>query len=146
MSSHLAIVGCLGRSLRPSASIGQVRIRLNSLCHAVPPQGDGYSTPYKIIGRVRCTSLQKIMKIKTTFIIFAILVLSFIGLRSGTAFTRQLPHSEKQISNTKSGSFNFLSCFGGSDADDCDDVAVDAAGHIYLACHSLSNDFPGSQS
>jgi len=25
---------------RPSASIGQVRIRLDSLCHAVPPQGD----------------------------------------------------------------------------------------------------------
>jgi hypothetical protein len=24
---------------RPSASIGQVRIRLNSLCHAAPPQG-----------------------------------------------------------------------------------------------------------
>jgi hypothetical protein len=82
------------------------------------------------------------MKIKTTFIVFAILVLSFIGLRSGTATTSQLPHSDKQIANAKSGSFNFLSCFGGSDADDCDDVAVDAAGHIYLACHSLSNDFP----
>jgi hypothetical protein len=26
---------------RPSANIGQVRIRLNSLCHAAPPQGDG---------------------------------------------------------------------------------------------------------
>jgi Beta-propeller repeat len=104
-----------------------------------------YSTPYKIIGRVRCTSLHKIMKIETTFIIFAILVLSFIGLRSGTATTSQLPHSDKQISSTKAGPFNFLSCFGGSDADDCDDVAVDAAGHIYLACHSLSNDFPGSK-
>jgi hypothetical protein len=26
---------------RPSANISQVRIRSNSLCHAVPPQGDG---------------------------------------------------------------------------------------------------------
>src|SRR5262249_8404422 len=40
MSSRLAILGCLGRSLRPNVSIGQVRIRLNSLCHAELPQGD----------------------------------------------------------------------------------------------------------
>jgi Beta-propeller repeat len=85
------------------------------------------------------------MKIKTTFIIFAILGLSFIGLRSGTATTGQLSHTDQQIERTKAGSFNFLSCFGGSDADDCDDIAVDAAGHIYLACHSTSNDFPGSK-
>jgi hypothetical protein len=28
---------------RPSANIGQVRIGSNSLCHAVPPQGDNKS-------------------------------------------------------------------------------------------------------
>ena len=37
--SRLAILGPRAQST-PSASIGQVRIRLNSLCHAVPPQGD----------------------------------------------------------------------------------------------------------
>jgi hypothetical protein len=85
------------------------------------------------------------MEIKSTFTIFAILVLSFISLRSGTSATRQVPHTDKQIERTKAVPSNFLSCFGGSDADDCDDIAVDAAGHIYLACHSLSNDFPGSK-
>src|SRR5262245_1556321 len=39
------------------------------------------------------------MKIKTALIIFAILVLSFICLRSGTATTGQLPLSDKQISS-----------------------------------------------
>ena len=33
--------------------------------------------------------------------------------------------------------------FGGSEVDDCDDVTVDAAGHVYLACHATSVDFPG---
>jgi hypothetical protein len=85
------------------------------------------------------------MKIKTAFIIYGILVLSFICLRLGTAITSQLPLSDKQLSSTKAVPFSFLSCFGGSDVDDCDDIAVDAAGYIYLACHSLSNDFPGSK-
>jgi hypothetical protein len=85
------------------------------------------------------------MKIKTAFIIFAILVLSFICLRSGTATTGQLPLSNQQISSASAAPFSFLSCFGGSDIDDCDDIAVDAAGYIYLACHSTSNDFPGAK-
>jgi hypothetical protein len=85
-----------------------------------------------------------VMKTKNTFIIFAILLLSFICLSSRTAVTSQLPSTDKQIPSTKAASFSFLSCVGGSDADDCDDITVDAAGHIYLACHSLSNDFPGS--
>jgi hypothetical protein len=84
------------------------------------------------------------MKTKNTFIIFAILLLSFICLSSRTAITSQLPSTDKQISSSKAASFSFLSCFGGSDADDCDDITVDSAGHIYLACHALSNDFPGS--
>src|SRR5215468_9910093 len=58
-----------------------------------------YSKPYKIVGRVGRSSLRKVMKIKTAFIIFAILVLSFIYLRSGTATTGQLPLSDKQIWN-----------------------------------------------
>src|SRR5262245_40822904 len=41
------------------------------------------------------------MKIKTAFIIFAVLVLSFICLRSGTAGVGQLPLSEKQITSAK---------------------------------------------
>src|SRR5215475_3901286 len=58
-----------------------------------------YSKPYKIVGRVGRSSLHKVMKIKTAFIIFAILVLSFIYLRSATATTGQLPLSDKQIWN-----------------------------------------------
>ena len=104
-----------------------------------------YSKPHKIVGRVGRSSLRKIMKIKTAFIIFGILVLSFICLRSGTATADQLPLSYKQISSARAVPFRFLSCFGGSDVDDCDDIAVDAAGKIYLACHSTSNDFPGSK-
>src|SRR5215813_9121353 len=50
-----------------------------------------YSKPYKIVGRVGRSSLRKVMKIKTAFIIFAILVLSFICLRSGTVTTGRLP-------------------------------------------------------
>jgi Beta-propeller repeat len=82
---------------------------------------------------------------ETVFIIFAILLPSFIGLNSRTAITSRLSRSDKQIPGTKAASFSFLSCFGGSDADDCDDITVDSAGYIYLACHSLSNDFPGSK-
>jgi hypothetical protein len=85
------------------------------------------------------------MKIQTAFTNFAILALSFICLRSGAATTGKLPLSDKQISSAKAMPSRFLSYFGGSDTDDCDDIAVDAAGHIYLACHSTSNDFPGSQ-
>jgi Beta-propeller repeat len=81
----------------------------------------------------------------TVFIIFAILVLGFIRLSTGTA-TSQLPRSDKRIASTRAASFSFLSCFGGSDVDDCDDITVDADGYLYLACHSLSNDFPGSKS
>jgi hypothetical protein len=99
----------------------------------------------KIIGKVRRRSIYKIMKIKIAFIIFAIPILSFIGSRSGTSITSQQPHSDKQIERAEAVPFSFLSCFGGSNADDCDDIAVDAAGHIYLACHSTSNDFPGSK-
>ena len=33
---------------------------------------------------------------------------------------------------------------GGSGIDDCDDVAVDKAGNVYLACHSESRDFAGA--
>jgi hypothetical protein len=84
------------------------------------------------------------MKIKSAFVLFAIFVLSFIYLRSGTGANSQSSRSDKQISSAKAASFSFLSCFGGSDTDDCDDITVDAAGYIYLACHSLSNDFPGS--
>jgi hypothetical protein len=31
---------------------------------------------------------------------------------------------------------------GGSGTDDCDGIALDGAGDIYLACHSDSPDFP----
>jgi hypothetical protein len=84
------------------------------------------------------------MKVKTAFVIFAIFLLIFVWLRSGTGANSQSPRSDKQISSARAPSFSFLSCFGGSDADDCDDITADAAGYIYLACHSLSNDFPGS--
>ncbi len=82
---------------------------------------------------------------KTVFIIFAVPLLSFICLSSRTAVTSQLSRSDKQIPSTRAVSFSFLSWFGGSDEDDCDDITVDSAGNIYLACHSLSNDFPGSK-
>lgn len=38
--------------------------------------------------------------------------------------------------------FPFATYVGGSDVDDCDDVAVDTQGYVYLACHSTSPDFP----
>src|SRR5215510_5519499 len=74
------------------------------------------------------------MKIKP--VLFAIIGIGYGMLTSGTAITSQSP---------RSAAFSFLSCFGGSDADDCDHITVDASGYIYLACHSLSNDFPGSR-
>src|SRR5262245_38842080 len=91
------------------------------------------------------SALYKVMKIKATFVMCAILALSFICLRSGTTTASQSPLPDKQISSAEAAPFSFLSCFGGSDGDDCDDITVDAAGYIYLACHSLSNDFPGSR-
>src|ERR1017187_7447006 len=36
----------------------------------------------------------------------------------------------------------FLAYLGGSGTDDCDGIALDSAGDIYLACHSDSPDFP----
>ena len=36
----------------------------------------------------------------------------------------------------------FLAYFGGSGTDDCDGIALDHAGDIYLGCHSDSPDFP----
>lgn len=85
------------------------------------------------------------MKIHTAFTNFAILVLSFICLSSGAATSGKILLSDKQISSAKAMPSRFLSYFGGGDIDDCDDIAVDAAGHIYLACHSTSNDFPVSK-
>jgi hypothetical protein len=79
------------------------------------------------------------MKIKTAFIIFAILILSFICLRSGTATTRQLPLSDKQISSANAVPFRFLSCFGASDADHDNSLALDKAGNVYLAGTTWSN-------
>jgi hypothetical protein len=35
-----------------------------------------------------------------------------------------------------------LAYLGGSGTDDCDSIALDRAGDIYLACHSDSPDFP----
>jgi hypothetical protein len=41
---------------RPSASIGQVRIRLNSLCHAPLPQGDAQSKGSIFVQQSQCGS------------------------------------------------------------------------------------------
>jgi len=40
-------------------------------------------------------------------------------------------------------SSQFATYLGGREIDDCDDIAVDDSGFIYLACHSTSKDFPG---
>jgi hypothetical protein len=37
------------------------------------------------------------------------------------------------------------SALGGASVDDCDDIVVDGAKFLFLACHSDSNDFPSSQ-
>jgi hypothetical protein len=55
------------------------------------------------------------MKIKIAFIIFAIPVLSFICLRSGTAITTRSPLSDKQISSARAVPLGFLSWSGGID-------------------------------
>jgi hypothetical protein len=47
--------------------------------------------------------------------------------------------------SVQSASYAFLSYFGGTEVDDCDDIAVDNAGFIYVVCHSTSNDFPGAE-
>jgi Beta-propeller repeat len=49
----------------------------------------------------------------------------------------------RQTSPSTASSSQFATYFGGSNIDDCDDIAVDVAGSIYLACHSISQDFPG---
>gem|GEM_PF-3850909 len=61
------------------------------------------------------------MKIKPVLI--AIIVIGYGLLTSGTAITSQSP---------RSAVFSFLSCFGGSDVDDCDDITMDASGYIYF--------------
>ena len=40
---------------------------------------------------------------------------------------------------------SFSTYLGGTGTDDCDDIAVDGAGSVYLACHSSSADFPGGE-
>jgi beta-propeller repeat-containing protein len=49
----------------------------------------------------------------------------------------------KQTSSNLASSSQFATYLGGSNVDDCDGIAVDASGSIYLACHSNSKDFPG---
>jgi len=44
---------------RPNANIGQVRIRLDSLCHAAPPQGDEFSVIRAPSGNELTASNQK---------------------------------------------------------------------------------------
>lgn len=53
------------------------------------------------------------------------------------------PLLAKQTSSNLAPSPQFATYLGGSNVDDCDGIAVDAAGYIYLACHSGSKDFPG---
>ncbi len=40
-------------------------------------------------------------------------------------------------------SMTWSGIIGATGATDCDDIASDRVGNIYLACHSLANDFPG---
>jgi len=53
------------------------------------------------------------------------------------------PEIVTQTPSDITSSSQFVTYLGGSGVDDCDDIAVDAAGSIYLACHSTSKDFPG---
>jgi hypothetical protein len=53
------------------------------------------------------------------------------------------PLFAKQTSSSIALSPQFATYLGGSNVDDCDGIAVDAAGYVYLACHSNSKDFPG---
>jgi Beta-propeller repeat len=53
------------------------------------------------------------------------------------------PEIVTQTPSDITSSSQFVTYLGGSGADDCDDIAVDAAGSIYMACHSTSKDFPG---
>ncbi len=47
------------------------------------------------------------------------------------------------VTKQTSVSSRFATYLGGGDVDDCDGIAVDAAGYVYLACHSNSKEFPG---
>ena len=48
-----------------------------------------------------------------------------------------------QTSSNFDKSAQFTTYLGGTSVDDCDGIAVDALGSLYLACHSNSKDFPG---
>ena len=53
---------------------------------------------------------------------------------------------DEMLSRSTSGSPAFSATrLGGSGIDDCDDVALDKAGNLYLACHSESRDFAGAE-
>ena len=52
----------------------------------------------------------------------------------------------ERLSRNGRGSPAFAAArLGGGGIDDCDDVAVDKAGNVYLACHSESTDFAGAE-
>jgi hypothetical protein len=47
MALASGLAACLRADSRPNANIGQVGIRLDSLCHAAPPQGYEYLSQIK---------------------------------------------------------------------------------------------------
>jgi hypothetical protein len=57
--------------------------------------------------------------------------------------TNVTPESVTQTPPDIASSSQFVTYLGGNGIDDCDDIAVDTAGSVYLACHSTSKNFPG---
>src|SRR5688572_28279921 len=57
-------------------------------------------------------------------------------LAAGLALAVSTPSQPPQL--------QWSSVLGGSSVDDCDDIVVDNAEIVFLACHSDSNDFPSS--
>jgi hypothetical protein len=83
------------------------------------------------------------MKMRAANITFAIITSSLMCLLPEASKTQKPYASGQQASAKPATSFPFISYFGGSDVDDCDDTATDSDGYIYLACHSTSKAFPG---
>jgi Beta-propeller repeat len=76
-------------------------------------------------------------------LIAALLFWGIVYISAGPGASSSSDIFHQRTSSSVTSSPQFATYFGGSSVDDCDDIAVDAAGSIYLACHSTSKDFPG---
>jgi hypothetical protein len=68
------------------------------------------------------------------------LIVVVVVILIGTAFSLRAIRAGSQLPSATL--LPFATYLGGVNADDCDGIASDGSGNIYLACHSNSPDFP----